>query len=239
MKVYLVPAGGGRHELYCEITPAANQDVETASAGDAGARTIAARARASAQRTWRRVVDTFRRMVDEGDAHRYGQPIEGAESQGRLRRLITRKVAEAVAEQRLLWHLRQETVIDLVHPDTMSDGEAIRLARGLIGADLSKHLRWCVIDGILVLITGPLFFFVPGPNVISWYFTFRGVGHFFAYRGASQGLTTARWVGVPSGELTALGAALALEGDTRARRIDEIASALGLERLPLFIEKVA
>ncbi len=55
------------------------------------------------------------------------------------------------------------------------------------GAGLAKHRRWMIIDGLLVAITGPLFFFVPGPNVISWFFTFRAVGHFLSWRGARKG----------------------------------------------------
>lgn len=185
-----------------------------------------------------RLVNGFNRMVEEGEAASHGQAPGGPE-RGRIRRFITRRVAEAVAEQRLLWHLRHETEVRLFHPDDVSAPTAIATARSLVGADYAKHRRWCVIDGLIAGVTGPLFFFVPGPNVVSWYFAFRAIGHFFAMRGASQGLSGARWTTESSADLTALRAALALDRDTRSRRIDEIAAALGLDRLAWFVEKIA
>ena len=220
MNVYLVPAAAGRHELYCEVA-------SSASGGESATGSLR-----------ERLVNGFNRMVAEGEAVMHGQAPEGPE-RGRLRRFITRRVAEAVAEQRLLWHLRNETEVRLVHPDDVSASNAMATAKTLVATDYSKHRRWCIIDGLIAAITGPLFFFVPGPNVVSWYFAFRAIGHFFAMRGASQGLSGSTWMTESSAELTALRAALALDRDTRSRRIDEIAAALGLDRLAWFVEKIA
>jgi hypothetical protein len=220
MNVYLVPAAAGRHELYCEVA-------SNTSARETGTGSLR-----------ERLVNGFNRMVEEGEAAIHGQAPDAPE-RGRIRRFITRRVAEAVAEQRLLWHLRHETEVRLFHPDDVSAPTAIATARSLVGADYAKHRRWCIIDSLIAAITGPLFFFVPGPNIVSWYFAFRAIGHFFALRGASQGLSGATWTADPSAELTALRAALALDHDTRSRRIDEIAAALGLDRLAWFVEKIA
>ena len=220
MKVYLVPASKGRHELYCEVASAA-------SARDgAGARSLRDR-----------LVEGFHRMVAEGEAAEHGDGH--APERGRLRRAITRRVAEAVAEQRLLWNLRHENAADLVHPDDVSGAEALETARALIGADYLKHRRWCIIDTLIAAVTGPVFFFVPGPNVISWYFAFRAIGHFFALRGASRGLNGVTWTATPSGELTDLRRALTLDYELRKRRVEEIAAALGLGRLAFFMKKIA
>ena len=220
MNVYLVPAAAGRHELYCEVT-------SSTSEGEGG------------QGSFRdRLVNGFHRMVAEGEATIHGQAPDVPE-RGRLRRFITRRIAEAVAEQRLLWHLRHETNVRLFHPDELSPTDAVAAAKALVGADYAKHRRWCIVDTIIAGITGPLFFFVPGPNVVSWYFAFRAIGHFFALRGARQGLTYATWTTQPSVELTALRAALSLDHETRSRRVDEIAAALGLDRLAWFVEKIA
>lgn len=221
MNVYLVPAPDGRHELYCEIASSASHDT------DGGKGTLR-----------ERLVQGFNRMVAEGEATMHGRAPDGPE-RGRLRRLIARRVAEAVAEQRLLWHLRHERDVRLFHPDDLASPDAIAAAKTLIGADYAKHRRWCIIDSVIVAITGPLLFFVPGPNVVSWYFAFRAVGHFFAMRGAKQGMSVAAWTAEPSRELTALRDALALDRDTRGRRVDEIAAALGLDRLARFVEKIA
>ena len=219
MKVYLVPATGGRHELYCEATTV----TATAEAGGG---------------SWRdRLVQGFRRMVAEGEAVEHGAP--DVPERGRLRRAITRRVAEAVAEQRLLWNLRHETAVDLVHPDDVPPGDALATARTLIAADYAKHRRWCIIDALVTAVTGPLFFFVPGPNVVSWYFAFRAIGHFFALRGAQQGLTGVTWTTTPSRELTDLRRALTLDQEIRTRRVEEIAAALGLGRLAFFVKKIA
>jgi hypothetical protein len=220
MNVYLVPAAAGRHELYCEVTSNAPE----AEGGKGSFR--------------ERLVNGFHRMVAEGEAAIHGHAPDEPD-RGRIRRFITRRIAEAVAEQRLLWHLRHETVVRLFHPDDLSAADAVAAAKTLIGADYAKHRRWCIVDFVIAAITGPLFFFVPGPNVVSWYFAFRAVGHFFALRGARQGLSGATWTTDPSAELTALRAALALDHETRSRRVDEIAAALGLDRLAWFVEKIA
>jgi hypothetical protein len=220
MNVYLVPATAGRHELYSEVA---------SSASDSEAGTG----------SWRgRLVSGFHRMVAEGESTIHGQASDAPE-RGRVRRFITRRVAEAVAEQRLLWHLRNETEVRLVHPDDVPGSNAVATAKALVAADYAKHRRWCIIDSLVAAVTGPVFFFVPGPNVVSWYFAFRAIGHFFAMRGANQGLSGATWTAESSAELTALRAALTLDHDTRSRRIDEIAAVLGLDRLARFVEKIA
>ena len=221
MKVYLVPASEGRHELYCE-----SHVVEEDAGADAHAS------------SWRaRLVQLFRRMVAEGEAVEHGEAHVAERS--RVRRWITRRVAEAVAEQRLLWNLRYETAVALVHPDDVAPADALAIAKTSIGADYAKHRRWCGIDALIAAITGPALFFVPGPNVISWYFAFRAVGHFFAMRGASQGLTSVTWSTMLSRELTDLRRALSLDQELRDHRVAEIGRALGLGRLEFFVNKIA
>lgn len=219
MEVYLLPAGTNRHELYCEVSA-------PVSTGDATPHSF-----------WGRLLDSFRRAVAEGEEARLGRRTQQPSSS--LRRVITRKLAEAVAEQRLLWHIRHETTGRLLHPDDMTGEQALTCARTQFTADLVKHRRWCAIDSIVTAVTGPLFFFVPGPNVVSWYFAFRAVGHYFSWRGAQQGQSRVEWTAVPSPLLTELRVAVTLEPHSRVARVDEIAHALGLERLPGFIAGVA
>jgi hypothetical protein len=221
VNVYLVPAASDRYALYCEV------------------RSPAPVAEGRADTLRGRLLAGFRRLVDEGEAEPHRPPTSDESTMGRVRRLVARRIAEAVAEQRLLWHLRHETAVRLLHPHDLSSEQGIELAHKLIAVDFAKHRRWSILDALITCITGPVFFFVPGPNVVSWYFAFRAVGHYFAMRGAEQGLSHASWVGVPAPELAELRAALTLDGDARQQRVEEISAMLGLNRLPVFFEKVA
>src|SRR5262245_4150595 len=99
MDVYLVPASPDRYELHCE-------EASALPAGDTSHSTS----------LWGRAVSIFRAAIAEGEAERR-RPADSDPSHGRIRRAITRRLAEAVAEQRLLWHLRREQSCRLVHPD--------------------------------------------------------------------------------------------------------------------------
>lgn len=219
MDVFLVPAGDHRHQLYCEVaTPAAGPS--------------------DAARSWRRrLTDLFHRVLAEGERARQA-PDDAPLEHGRVRRWLTRKVAETVAEQRVLWHLRRETRARLVHPDDLSDTAALEAGRQLLKADRDKHLRWCVIDALLGLVSAPAAL-LPGPNVLAYYFVFRAVGHALSWRGARQGLTGIAWQPSPSAHLTALRRALHLDEEGRRRAVESIAAALGLERLRAFVDDVA
>jgi hypothetical protein len=154
-------------------------------------------------------------------------------------RWVLGRIAEAVAEQRLLWHLRHVTHGRLVHPDDIMGERAVTVLRDHLQADYSKHVRWCGIDALLTAILGPLLFFVPGPNVVSWFFAFRAVGHFLALRGARQGLNGVRWETVPSVDLRAIREALGLPAADRRALLDRLSSALGLAHLGRFVERLS
>jgi uncharacterized protein (DUF2062 family) len=96
-----------------------------------------------------------------------------------------------------------------------------------------------LIDGAIVAVTGPLFFFVPGTNVISWYFTFRAGAHFLSWRGARKGQTSITWRANPSAELSAVRSALAKPPHERRLRLLEIGDGLGLKHLAGFVERVS
>ena len=219
MDVYLVPVGIDRHDLYCEVS-SADPDETTSSA---------------ASSLWGRMTDAFRRAVAEGEQARSDG---GDPSRGRLRRAITRKLAEAVAEQRLLWHLRRQSEARLHHPDDMPAEAALEQSRAIITADRDKHRKRYIINGILLVASAPLAL-VPGPNVLAYYFAFRTVGHFLSKRGADQGLSSVTWTATPSPPLTALRQVLPLAATERARHVEEIAARLGLQRLSLFVSGVA
>jgi hypothetical protein len=220
MDVYLVPVGVDRHDLYCEVSSPAPTDVPASASSS----------------LWGRMTDAFRRAVAEGEQARTAGG--GDPSRGRIRRTITRKLAEAVTEQRLLWHLRRQGAARLFHPDDMTAPDALERSRAIITADRDKHRKRSIINGVLLVVSAPVAL-VPGPNVLAYYFAFRTVGHYLSMRGADQGLSRVTWTAEACAPLTSLRQALDLESPERARRLDEIAALLGLERLPLFVAGVA
>jgi hypothetical protein len=235
MDVYLVPSGTGEYQLYCE-TAAPAPAVEGTQPNEPH---DVASWRARLRHRWRqlrdRAAEVFTHAVAEGEQLQMGAPADARHS--RVRRIVTRHLADAVAEQRLLWHLRHEDRARLLHPDDLGGTEAIDRARHLIGVDRDKHRRWLIIDGLLVLAATPLAL-LPGPNVFAYYFVFRTVGHYLSMKGAQQGLSTVTWAAEPSAPLTALRTALPLEPSARGIRLDEISRALGLERLGLFVDRI-
>ena len=92
-----------------------------------------------------------------------------------------------------------------------------------------------VVDGLVTAVFGPLFFFVPGPNLISWYFAAKTTGHWFAFQGARRGVDLVSWSERPSEPLTAVRAALRLPATERHRRLGELAAELQLVHLATFI----
>ena len=174
MTVYLVPVGDRRYQLYVEVAP----DADVAPAAPAGSGWMA------------RQIHRFRATLAEAEEERLRRESGEPERSSGLWNAIMRRIAETVAEQRLLWHLRHQTAAEVAHPADIDGATALREVRAEFSRDEAKHRRWMLIDGAIVAVTGPLFFFVPGPNVVSWYFTFRAVAHFLSWRGARKGQTS-------------------------------------------------
>jgi hypothetical protein len=220
MDVFLVPVGNDHHELYCEV-----EDDDEA---------VEAEGRPS---WWKRQVARFQELIREAEAERdrraQGEPTA---SRG-LWRYIVGKIAEAVAEQRLLWLLQRQTAVQLMFPDDIEAGQAIEISRESLKLDFEKHRRWLGIDTLVFLLFVPLTV-IPGPNVPALYFSFRAVAHYFSMRGARQGLKSIVWTPVPSPPLSGVRKTLNLDRQARRSRIDEIGRELGLERLGAFVERI-
>ena len=103
-------------------------------------------------------------------------------------------IADRIAEQRLLWHLRHQTEVTLHCPTDMGEGECLKIARKSLQRDGERHRNWLAIDSVLMVLSAALIL-VPGPNVVGYYFAFRVVGHYLSLRGAARGSTL--WCGRP------------------------------------------
>jgi len=187
----------------------------------------------------KRLARSFRQALAEGEAERRRQESGQPETAGggRLSRFVKKKLADSVAEHRLLWALRNQTTARLVHPDVVSADRALAWARAEFKRDFNKHLFWCVIDGVLVVASG-LLAPIPGPNLIAYYLIFRFGSHYLSVVGARRGLRADLWTTESSPALTTIGAALTLAPADRDVKVDEAARTLGLERLTAFVSRV-
>ena len=221
MNVYLVPTGAEQYELYCEEADEhAEEDLPRGF--------------------FRRMKHRFSIMLAEAERERrHGHVDRG--NQGWLahaRSRMMRWVAEAVAEQRLLWHLRRQPAAAFLYPHDLDEPRARELLRRQLARDFDKHRFWLVIDSLAFVASG-LLFLVPGPNLVAYYFAFRMVGHYLSIRGARHGLNAVVWHPQGSEPLSSLREAVDLDGDARAERLREAEATLRLEHLAKFFERSA
>jgi Mitochondrial K+-H+ exchange-related len=227
--VFLVPAGGSRHELYCEVAEAPPPvDEEESRAGFV--RRLVAR--------FREILATAEREHRERQSGASRDPHEPKPFMRRVRDRTMRWIAESIAEQRLLWHLRRCQAATLIYPQDLSEREARAALMEQLGIDYVRHRRWFVID-LLGFVASGAVVWVPGPNVLAYYFLFRFGGHFLSMRGARQGLQVVRWRADPNPALSELRATLALDPDVREVRLRDIAQRLHLEHLTSFVQRIA
>jgi hypothetical protein len=228
MDVYLVPVGLDRHELYCEVPDEPVSD-------DAGE---------PPKGMFRRLRAQFSAMLAEAERERRerAQGDTRADSgrgwAGRVKARAMRWVAESIAEQRLLWHLRRQTRACLFYPADIDGAQAMAMLKAHLKRDFEKHRLWLTVNALFFVASG-VFFFVPGPNIVAYYFAFRLVGHFFSMRGARCGLSGVEWTAEPSAPLAELRRAIMLEPGAREQRVQDVAVELRLEHLARFFARTA
>ncbi len=219
-----MPIGRDRYELYCEVPDEPEEpDPEPAS-------------------FVRRVKMRFTEMLAEAERERRRSRAErDAEERGtfaRMKARMMRWVAESIAEQRLLWHLRRQGAACLYYPTDLEEAHATAIMRRQLVRDFDRHRFWLIIDSLLLVASG-LLVLLPGPNLVGYYFAFRTVGHFLSVRGARHGLQAVRWTAQSSAPLAELRNAINLDGEARERHVHDVANALQLEHLARFFERTA
>jgi hypothetical protein len=223
MDVYLVPIGNDRYELYCEVPEDAEPEPEEVPSG-----------------VFTRMKQRFHAMLAEAERERRRTHTDQP-PRGTLRRIKARSlryVAESIAEQRLLWHLRRQSAACLFFPDDLEPHRAITLLRRQLGRDFEKHRFWLIVDSLGFIASGALFL-LPGPNLVAYYFAFRIVGHYLSLRGARQGINAVQWTSERSAPLAELRRVIDLDAEERERRVREVADALKLEHLVTFFKRMA
>jgi hypothetical protein len=230
MDVYLVPVGPDQFELYCESPDDHEPEVARGQTSTGVWRWLQDRfsdGLAAVEREYERETARIR-------SHR--QRPDGVLA--RIRAKCVRWLAERVAEQRLLWRLRRQSHVRALFPSHLDESTALRVIRRALQHDADRHVRWLVVDGVGMLLSG-LLVPLPGPNVPGYYFTFRVVGHLLAVRGAKQGLRHVEWGLQPSAPLAALADLAGLQTEDRLARILAIERELGLTKLARFVERTA
>ena len=218
-----MPIGPDRYELYCEVAHDPELSTEPAPGGFLG-----------------RLKHKFTVMLRAAEERRHGHVAETGDRTwfGRLQTRIMAWVAERIAEQRLLWNLRGESEVLAMHPDDMTFDQAQSLIHRMLQRDYDRHQVWLMVDALLFIASG-IFFFVPGPNLVAYYFGFRVVGHWLSMRGASQGLHRVAWSGRPCPPLTDLRRVAVMPPGERESHVHAIAARLRLQRFSTFFERVA
>ena len=232
MNVFLVPTAETEYELYTEEPDAVPEEpVETAPPGGFFGFLGPVHPR--------RLKARFSHMLEDAERERRRGEAERTEGgwASRMTRKVMRKVAESIAEQRLLWNLRRADEARLMYPNDMPEAAAVAELRRQMNRDFEKHRFWLVIDSLLLVASG-LLMLVPGPNVLAYYFAFRVVGHFFSVRGARRGLNGVAWTQEASEPLARLRGLASMDPVTRLEQVERVASELRLDYLPSFFQRV-
>lgn len=222
MDVYLVPVGPERCECYYEA--AEQEETEEPVEG---------------QGFFARIRARFNQQLREAEEARHQKAIEEPQSfLGRMQKRSMRWIAERVAEQRLLWHLRRVETATLHIPANLPAEQADAIMRASMKRDADHHRNRMFLHGLALIIAVPVAL-VPGPNVLGYLFTFTVVGHFLAWRGAVQGLHHVAWTVLPNEALTEVRRAFSLETEARHRVIRDAAVRLHMPRMARFVEQMA
>jgi hypothetical protein len=222
MDVYLVPVGPDRFECYYEA--AEQEEVAEPIEG---------------QGFFARIRGRFNQQLKEAEEARHQKSTEEPRGfLGRMQKRSMRFIAERIAEQRLLWHLRNTDTATLHTSRDLSPEEADSIMRASMKRDADHHRNW-MIPHTLILIASGLVAIVPGPNVLAYLFTFTAVGHFLAWRGAVRAMHHVTWTIVPDDALTDVRRAFSLEAAERHRLIREAAVRLHMPRMARFVEQMA
>ena len=221
MDVYLVPIGRDRYECYYE----AEEVEETVEPGEQGC--------------FARMRHRFNEQLKEAERARHQKAIDEPKTfVGRWHRRSMRWIAERIAEQRLLWHLRKARSATLHASQDLLSSDAESIMRDSMKRDADFH-RNRLIPHTLALVLSAAVAVIPGPNVLGYLFTFTVVGHYLAWRGAVNALNGVSWTVVSNPALTDLRYAFSLEGDARHRLIRDVAQRLHMPKMARFVEQMA
>jgi hypothetical protein len=220
MDVYLVPISRDSFECYYE----APEDEVPEPEG---------------QGFFGRVKARFQHQLREAEQARHEAPREAPKTlAGRLQKRSMRWIAERIAEQRLLWHLRSADAATLFIATDLETVAAEEMMRVQMTRDADRHFKLLILHSLLLILAVPVAV-IPGPNVLGYLFTFTVVGHFLSWRGAKRGVADVRWEVRCSDELADVRHAFTMAEPARHRAIREAANRLHIPRMAIWVERMA
>ena len=221
MDVYLVPVGPDSYECYYEAPEQEIVEEDEEAPGFFG-----------------RLRRKFNEQLQDAERARHERPVdEPTTFLGRWQKRSMRWIAERIADQRLLWHLRKAETANLHTASDLPNDKADSIMRGGLKRDADHHRNRLMLHSVALLIAIPVAL-LPGPNVLGYLFTFTVVGHFLAWRGAVRGLHVITWTICPTPALAELRSALSLDDMARHRVIHDVAHRLHLPKMARFVEQM-
>ena len=222
MDVCLVPVSANSYECYYEAPEQEVVEVPDAAPGFFG-----------------RLRRSFNAQLQDAERARHEPPAdEPTTFLGRWQKRSMRWIAERIAEQRLLWHLRKADAATLHTASDLPNDKADGIMRGTLKREADHHRNRLMLHSIALIIAIPVAV-LPGPNVLGYLFTFTVVGHFLAWRGAVRGLHVIAWTICPNPALEDLRRAFSLDDTARHRVIHDVAHRLHLPKMARFVEQMA
>jgi hypothetical protein len=223
MDVFVIPVADDRYELYYE------QQSEEAPPDEPEPTGLLAR-----------LQRRFSQLLRAAEEHRHeGRERAGAPRSwsGRLQDQMMSWIAKRVAEQRLLWNLRNQERVVAVHPSDVPFDAVLPHVHQTLQRDFERHRFWLFIDTAGLIVSG-LLAIVPGPNLLAYYFLFRAGGHFLSMRGAANGRRRVAWEGQPCNALAELRQLQEMPRRERHVRVQQIEATLHLRHFTTFFERV-
>ena len=222
MDVFVIPLADDRYELYYEQQSEAAEPDEPQSTG-----------------VFARLQRRFSELLRAAEEHRH-QKRDAKTTRswtGRLQDHMMSWIAKRVAEQRLLWNLRNQERVVAVYPSDVSFEAVMPQIQQTLQRDFERHRFWLFVDTAGLIVSG-LLAIVPGPNLLAYYFLFRAGGHFLSMRGAARGRLGVVWEGRPCEALAELRELLEMPRSDRHSRVHQIEATLHLRHLTTFFERV-
>jgi hypothetical protein len=137
-----------------------------------------------------------------------------------------------------MWALRKARAVTVIHPSAMEQAAVLSALNQILAGAQRFHGQRLILWLVLFILSGVLFF-VPGPNIVAYFFGFRAFGHLQSWRGARNAATNVAWTFQASDDLAELATLVHQPHGSRASRVDAIARRLHLEHLPAFFERAA
>jgi hypothetical protein len=103
----------------------------------------------------------------------------------RLRQVIRYLESHISPNESLMKRLRKADVVEVVYPAKFKESLVRRRFLKFIRRQGRHHLRWLILNALLLPITGAMMF-LPGPNVFFGWNAFRLISHYLAREGGRR-----------------------------------------------------